>query len=110
MIEKNQPNYKKIYMDILHKKYPEKAESCELILAKKVLTGADIIELNERIFGKGSSGIRENQKHKSYSEKDILHILKYQKEYKMNNSEISSHFKMSRNTITKWRKIYCHKI
>lgn len=55
---------------------------------------------NEIIFGKKT----ENQKFKSYKRSDILKILDYQKKHKLNNIQLAKHFKMSRNTITKYKK------
>ena len=36
----------------------------------------------------------------------ILEILQYQKNNNLNNNQLADHFKLSRNTITKWKKIY----
>ena len=59
-------------------------------------------KLNEIIFGKKT----ENQKFKSYKRSDILKILDYQKKYKLNNSQLANHFNISRNTVTKWKKMF----
>lgn len=106
-MEKPSPDYKKIYFDILNKKYPHKKEECIILLEKSTLSAIDIIRLNEKIFGKPD---REseifNQKHRSYSRSDILKILDYQKKNKLTNSQIAIHFKLSRNTLAKWKKIF----
>lgn len=44
-----------------------------------------------------------NQRRKSYSHKSIQKILQYQKDNKLNNAETARHFKMSRNTLKKWK-------
>ena len=102
------PNYKKIYTDILSQKYPEKKDKCISLLEKQNLSALDIINLNEQIFGAGTSKTHNNsnQRHRSYSKADILKILDYQKDKKLNVTELARHFSISRNTIAKWRKIY----
>ena len=98
-----QPDYKTIYTDILNKLYPEKIAECTNLLQKKSLSAIDILWLNERIFGKSD---KTNQKYRSYHKSDILKILDYQKKHKLNNSQLANHFKLSRNTVAKWRKMF----
>ena len=101
------PNYKQIFTDILNKKLPEKKEACENLLNKKELSTIDIIHLNNKIFGITDKAMEnENQKHRSYSKSDILQMLDYQKKYKLNNSQLAIHFKLSRNTVTKWKNMF----
>jgi|SRR6218665_412683 len=95
------PDYKRIYSDILTKKYPHKREERKTLLAKESLSVLGIIELNKKIFGIPD---KENQKHHSYSKSDILYILDYQKKHKLNNLQLANHFKLSRNTVAKWKK------
>lgn len=101
------PNYKKIYQDMISKKYPDKTSVCSPILAKKNLSFFDILRINEIIFGspKKETNIF-NQRHRSYDKQAIYDILEYQKKNKLNNSQLSIHFKLSRNTIAKWRRIF----
>ncbi|KXH82796.1 hypothetical protein [Chryseobacterium kwangjuense] len=98
----NSPDYKKIYQDILRIKYPEKTEACKNILKKRHLTSMDVVLLNEIIFGKES--IISNQPHKSYDCDTIHEILNFQIKNQLNNSQLAKHFKLSRNTILKWKK------
>ncbi|CAM3415452.1 helix-turn-helix domain-containing protein [Empedobacter stercoris] len=95
------PNYKRIYSDILNKRYPEKKEVCKQIIQKANLSAFDVIMLNEKIFGTNQS---KNQKLRSYRKSDILKILDYQKKNNLNNSQLASHFHLSRNTVAKWKK------
>ena len=100
-------NYKQIYSDILEKKYPYKKKECKYLLDKNLLSAIHIIELNNKIFGTTDKKTnRFNQKHRSYSKSDILKILDYQKKHRINNSQLANHFKISRNTIAKWRKMF----
>ena len=99
-------NYNKIYGDIIAKKYPQKKEECLTLLQKETLSAIDIIELNQKNFGLKKENEVTNQQHRSYSQSDILQILDYQKKHKLNNSQLANHFKLSRNTVSKWRKIF----
>lgn len=101
------PDYKKIYNDILHKKYPHKISICQGILSKKILSTLDIITLNKIIFGEqDKEAAIFDQRHRSYCDETIKEILEYQKEYHLNNTQIALKFKLSRNSVAKWRKKY----
>jgi len=103
----SQPNYHRIYSDIIMRSFPHKKEECEKLLGKKALSVIDILELNKRIFGtKAKETGKQNPKHRSYSKSDITQILDYQKMHKMNNSQVARHFGLSKNSVTKWRKIF----
>ncbi|GAA5092884.1 hypothetical protein GCM10023210_22490 [Chryseobacterium ginsengisoli] len=102
------PDYKQIYLDILQEKYPEKLEN-QLIKNKlnSLHSAVDILKFDELIFGKSSGSAEfKNQRLRSYDEESVLEILRYQKKNKMTNSDIANHFKISRNTIAKWKTIY----
>lgn len=101
------PNYKNIYSDIINRKYPHKKKKCKRILEKDQLTFLDVLELDELIFEKKSREMEEmNQKYRSYDKSTILEILEYQKKHKLKNTEVANHFKMSRNTIANWKKLF----
>ncbi|MCS4304925.1 helix-turn-helix domain-containing protein [Chryseobacterium sp. BIGb0232] len=101
---KNTPDYKKIYSDIINIKYPEKEEMCRIFLSKENLSVLDVIQINKVLFNTNSSDNTQfNQRHRSYDVSAISHILDYQKKYQLNNSQLAKHFKLSRNTITKWK-------
>ncbi|MCT3897602.1 helix-turn-helix domain-containing protein [Elizabethkingia anophelis] len=102
------PDYKRIYKDIIDIKYPDKKTECEFLLNKPNLSVLDVIELNIRIFGIVPNRSTEifNQKLRSYRRADILKILDYQKEHRLNNSQLAKHFKVSRNTLAKWKKLF----
>ena len=99
------PNYKNIYLDIISKKFPSKTDTYDKILSKKILSNYDVIVLNKELFPNAKNQT-ENQKLKSYTKETILKILDYQKDKKLNVTELARHFSISRNTIAKWRKIY----
>ncbi|MGH1517955.1 helix-turn-helix domain-containing protein [Chryseobacterium sp. JK1] len=107
MKKKSQPNYKRIYSDILDQKFPHKKDACERLMKKKILSAIDIMELNKRIFGTKDQDIKKmNQKLRSYNPTDIVHILDYQKNHNMNNLQVAEHFGLSKNTMTKWRRMF----
>ena len=100
------PDYKKIFTDILHTKYPEKIKCCEKLLQKEILSVEEVILINELIFGKNKTGIQTNQRFRSYDPSSILKILDFQRLNKLNNRELAAHYQLSRNTISKWKKIF----
>ncbi|WP_312508518.1 helix-turn-helix domain-containing protein [Chryseobacterium culicis] len=103
----NIPDYKAIYNDILHQKFPNKIEECLALLNKRNLSAIDILTINKKIFGTSNvENTKMSQKFRSYSEADILYILDYQKKHNINNKQLANHFKLSRNTIAKWKKIF----
>lgn len=99
------PNYKRIYTDLVNKKFPEKREKCEAILAKKRFSFFDIIKINS-IVSENENLETElfNQKHRSYSVSDIAEILEYQKKHHLSNMQLAAYFKIARTTLTKWKK------
>lgn len=101
------PNYKRIYTDILHKKFPDKIDDCKKILQKEKLTVMDILTLDTKIFGlKDQSKEIFDQQHRAYDQSAILEILDYQNKQRLTNTQLATHFKLSRNTVTKWKKAF----
>lgn len=101
------PNYKNIYQDIIRKKFPNKYEDCASILNKMELSDFDVINLNDKIFGVNDKDQEsQNQKYRSYNQSTILEILTYQKKNRLNDSQLADHFKLSRNTVSKWKKMF----
>lgn len=104
MRKKREPNYKKIYTDLIKKWYPDRMDECENFLKKERLEVLDVIALNEILF-KQTKEINEiNQKYRSYDEDTIKQILNYQVKQGLNNTQLANHFKISRNTIASWKK------
>lgn len=103
----NSPDYRRIYHDIIVRKYPDKKERCLYILEKDTLSALDIIRLNAMIFDNVSKEtLAFNQRHRSYKPSAIQEILKYQEKNSLNNSQVAIHFQLSRNTIAKWKRLY----
>ncbi|SIP92714.1 hypothetical protein [Chryseobacterium sp. RU33C] len=106
---KTSPNYKKIYKDIIEQKFPHKFEECRSLLDKKPLYAIDIIHLNKIIFGnKDKAGEMFDQMCRSYDKESIIKILKFQNDNKLNNTQIANKYRLSRNTVSKWKKLYRH--
>ena len=100
-------NYKILYTDILNDCHPDKLPLCKEILEKKSLSVFDILDLNRLIFGNQDLQNKSfNRKFRSYSKEDILFILDYQKENKLTNSQLANYFKLSRNSVAKWKKTF----
>ncbi|WP_265131064.1 helix-turn-helix domain-containing protein [Chryseobacterium oranimense] len=100
------PNYTKIYQDIIFDRFPEKITDPQITkLISDLKTAEDVIVFNEILFEKEENS-SENQQLRSYDKKTIEKILKYQKKYNLSNSHISLEYKVSRNTIAKWKKIF----
>lgn len=104
-MKKKGPDYRKIYHDLIVMKCPQNLDRCLSILKKEKLSSLDVIKLNKIISDKEDlTASIFNQRLRSYNVSDILEILNYQKKNGLNNSELARHFKMSRNTITQWKR------
>jgi DNA-binding helix-hairpin-helix protein with protein kinase domain len=106
-MEKRSPDYKKIYTDIILRKHPEKYNLCSPLLQKKNLSVLDIIKLNALVFSfEDQKTTLFTRKQRSYDESSILEILEYQNRNAYSNTKIGKQFKISRNTIAKWKKLF----
>ncbi|NML72191.1 helix-turn-helix domain-containing protein [Chryseobacterium sp. RP-3-3] len=109
-MEKSKPDYKRIYSDIINKKYPHKKKECQSILEKDNLSFLDVMKMNTLIFGvKSKEAELFNGKHRAYNKSTILDILHYQEENRLNNTQLAIHFQLSRNSVAKWKKIFAVK-
>ncbi|UOU97078.1 hypothetical protein MUU74_11295 [Chryseobacterium daecheongense] len=81
-------------------------EKCFSLLNKKELSNIDIIELNRKVFETMDLETEKfNQKLRSYNTTSIIKILDYQEKNSLNNTQLAKHFKLSRNTVAKWKKM-----
>ena len=96
------PNYQKIYQHNIQKKFPEKAVQTKSLL-KEDMTSLDVIKISNVLNSNVDS---YNQKHKSYDLDSILKILEFQKLHNLTNILVAEKFRISRNSIAKWKKIY----
>ncbi|REC80279.1 helix-turn-helix domain-containing protein [Chryseobacterium elymi] len=102
------PDYKQIYTDILEEEFPEKLLDAAIRLKLEALYSSfDILKFNQLIFGDAKYTIEcDNQRLRSYDKESILKILSYQKRNGLTNLQVSNHFKISRNTIARWKAIF----
>lgn len=67
----------------------------------------EVIKLNQLIFDQINKNAEiVNQRHRSYNIHDIKQILEYQKINKLNNTQLATHYKLSRTTVAKWKKLF----
>lgn len=102
---KNTPNYKKIYTDLINKKFPEKKQLLSSILDKKKLSVLDVINIDSKLPSLKEGEFKDGR-FRSYDKATILQILDYQKENNCSNVQVAKEFGLSKNTITKWKKIF----
>ena len=100
------PNYKKIYTDIILKKHPQKILLYFKILKKNELSALDVIEIDKRIFGNKNVNKNINGRLRAYNETEIIEILRFQKENQLSNTKLALQYKLSRNTVAKWKKLF----
>lgn len=98
-------NYKSIFCDLLAKKHPEKLSEFQNFLSKNSLSELDVIMLSKKLSIYQKANL-ENGKHRSYCKNTILQILNYQKKHELNNSQLANHFRLSRNTVAKWKRLF----
>lgn len=98
------PDYRKIFRDILTEKFPEIKGKYDSILNKEQLVALDVIFLNNDIFS--NSKYFKGGKYRSYKENDIIQILNFQLQFELTNTELAKRFNLSRNSVTKWKKLF----
>jgi stress response protein SCP2 len=103
----NHPNYNKIYFDLIDRKFPERKEELIPLLSKEIITSLELINVHNKIFIRQSKEVNIfNQKRRSYDEESIKNILQYQISNRLNNRQTAIFFNLSRNSITKWKKLF----
>jgi len=106
-MEETSPNYKMIFTDIITKKFPQKKELCQSILRKEKLSSLDVLKLNRLLFETENKERNTfSKKHRSYDRSTIREILDYQIKNNLNNRELANYFMLSRNSVTKWKKMF----
>lgn len=110
MNKSSSPDYKKIYNDLIERKYPHLKNQCSSILRKDKLSTFDVLNLNAILSEKCSKkDFIFNQQHKVYSYESICYILDYQIKHQLNNTQTAVHFKVSRPSLRKWKKLFSTK-
>lgn len=103
----NSPDYRRIYTEIIERYHPHTFKSCEEYLRKETWTSMDVMTVNQLIYGTSQKeDLLFNQSHRSYDLATIMEILEYQKKNGLNNVQLANTFKLSRNTVAKWKIQY----
>jgi aryl carrier-like protein len=99
-------NYKEIYLNLISEKFPKKLEDPKVMWKLEHLDSAlNIIELNDLLFHNGKREINiTDSRLRSYTQDEIIRILKYQEQYKKSNTDIINKYGMTRATLNTWRK------
>ena len=109
---KNRPRYNKLYADLIREKCPEKMSLCNDYFQKENWTSLDVMYVNDLLFGheKKKSEMAIDQKHRAYDVESIKDILKDQLRNKLNNIQVATKYKLSRNTVAKWKKLFSEEV
>lgn len=103
----NHPDYNRIYLDLINRKFPDRRKELIPLLDKEIKNSLELITLNNLIFNYQKKDVMAfNQRLRSYDEISIKKILKYQKMNQLTNQQVANQFKISRNTIAKWKKLF----
>lgn len=101
------PDYKKIFTDMV--KYYELfltdqiQKEIDIILSREELTSLDVLKMNELLFPR-SIKFSQNQKLHKFDHQSKKFIIEYQKKLKLSNISTATTFKISRNTLAKWKQ------
>ena len=99
------PNYKRIYQDLIKQIYPHRWQEFQYFFSQRAqFSSFDVITLNKMLFG--SAEDCRNRKLRVYTQSEIQKIIHLQKFYGLNNSQAAAKFNISRNSISKWNKMY----
>lgn len=92
---------------MLRTEHPEKLKDPKIVkLLKNLNTTEDVLHLNEKIFKQSKESLRNNQKLRTYDRKTMLRLLQYQKKHGFSTSYMSKKYKISRTTLTKWKRTF----
>lgn len=71
-----------------------------------------MIEINTILFAKHhkQTEIASDQRHRAYDKESVRQILRYQQENGLNNKQLANKFRLSRNTVAKWRRLFAEEI
>jgi len=87
-------------------KFPDLYKEFEQLLDRDELNHFDIELINDKLFKENTHLNKFKQKYKAYDKKTILKMLQYGKKHQLNNTQLARHFKVSRNMVTKWKKMF----
>ena len=99
-------NYKEIYLNLIKEKFPEKLNDSKVKYRLDYLNSAiNILEFNDLLFNNGDRIHNKiDSRLRSYTQDEIIRILKYQERFKKSNTDIVNKYGMSRATLNSWKK------
>ncbi len=100
------PNYSEIFKDMLAKKSNQNDVSIEKISFQKISGTLDLLALQDAILNteKSVSSNKESKRLMTYTQKDVLKIMRYKLRHNLSASEVAKKFNVSRSTIFNWMK------
>ena len=108
-------DYKRLYLDYIDANdtlsNPVKKD------LKSIIEGQQNDDLSYRVLMQINTVIRENvntvrenmvgyKQYNAYDKEFIRYVLSYQKRNNLTNKDISLKFRMSRNTVAKWKRLF----
>jgi hypothetical protein len=109
ILNRMKPNYTKIYKDLIaYRKLYDRMTPAIADRINNIKTAKDILDIENYLFGNmtGENEQNINQQLKSYDEESIREILNDQKKNNLNNTQLAIKHNLSRNTVTRWKKVY----
>lgn len=99
-------DYKSIFINLIKDKFPEKLRNPNILWKLEHLDSTiSVLDLNKELFQKEEIVYtRIDSRLRSYTEEEIIRILKYQKKYKITNIDLVRKYGISRTTLSTWRK------
>lgn len=99
-------NYKDIYINLIMEKCPDRLKDPFVLWKLEHLDSSmSILDLNKNLFKSEESNFNQlDSRLRSYTEEEIIRILKFQCRYKKTNTEIIKKYGMSRATLKTWQK------
>ncbi len=92
---------------MLKQDQPEKLKDPKIqTLLQNLKTTEDVLNFNELVFKQSKESMKNNQKLKTYDKKTMLKLLQYQKKHGFSTSYMSKKYKISRTTLSKWKKTF----
>lgn len=92
---------------MLQLEHPDKLEDPKIReLLKKLNTTEEVLNFNDKLFKQSKESLKNNQKLKTYDKKTMLKLLQYQKKHGFSTSYMSKKYKISRTTISNWKKTF----
>jgi hypothetical protein len=98
--------YKELFINLIKEKFPDKLDDSKIQWKLSHLNSSiNIIELNDLLFHNGDRNFDIiDSRLRSYTQDEIIRILKYQERFKKSNTDIVNKYGMTRATLNSWKK------